>query len=230
LTFNPLLLAMNRPDVRTLIDPDTEPSQRREHVRPRCLGPSLREPRLAHERNLQLGEDLGDLGSELDAGQAATDDRYASLMRRSLPQRLMDAGDGSEFDRQRMLADTFHAVDVDMRAESEHGRVEMDTIAAAQVQRAIADIHLLDDSDAQLDAAAPDERRQAPIAHVLSGRALMQTDALYETIGSADERDADIRRYASRQAQGAADAGITRAGNDDAMVFHARQTGQAQRL
>jgi succinylarginine dihydrolase len=58
----------------------------------------------------------------------------------------------------------------------------------------------------------------------------MQTDALYETIGSADERDTDVGRYASRQTQGAADAGVTRAGNDDAMVFHARQTGQAERL
>ena len=35
--------------------------------------------RLAHERDLQIGEDFGDLGGELDPGQAAADDRDASL-------------------------------------------------------------------------------------------------------------------------------------------------------
>jgi hypothetical protein len=102
---------------------------------------------------LQIGEDFGDFGCELDARQASADDRDASTLRRRFQQRLVNAGDGAELDRQRVLADTFDAVDVDVRAKGEHCGVELDPLAA-ELEYVIGQIHLLDDADAQLDTAA----------------------------------------------------------------------------
>jgi len=85
-----------------------------------------------------------------------------------------------------------------------------------------------------LDAAAANERRQAPVADVLPRRTLMQTNTLNEAIGGADESDACVGRYAPREPERAADAGVTAAGNDDAMFSHVclldGQTGQPFQL
>src|SRR4030095_2950432 len=74
------MLGMNCLDVRPLLDANAESSQRCEQMRPCCRGPALRKPCLAHERDLQTREGFGNLGRELDPGQAAADDRDASLL------------------------------------------------------------------------------------------------------------------------------------------------------
>ena len=78
------VLRMNRLDVRTFLDANAEPPQRRERMNARRFGPRLREARLADERDLQIREGFGDLGRQLDAGQTAADDRDASAVGRGL--------------------------------------------------------------------------------------------------------------------------------------------------
>ena len=131
----------------------------------------------------------------------------------------MDAGDGAELHGHRVVAHAFDAVDVDMRAEREHERIELDPLVSHR-EHAASVIEPVDLTDAQLDAGAADERRQAPVADVLPCRPLMQSNALDESIGGADERDGRTGGYAPRQPQCAADACVARARDDDAMWVH----------
>ena len=92
---------------------------------------------------MQVTERFGDLGRELDAGQAAADDRDASALRCGLLQRLMNGGDGTELHRHRVLTHALDAVHIDVGAEREHECVELDPLGA-DMEHAIAVIDLLD--------------------------------------------------------------------------------------
>jgi hypothetical protein len=132
---------------------------------------------------------------------------------------LVNAFNGAELHSHRVLTHAADTVDVDVRAERKHERVEVDAFIAYG-QRAAGLVDVCDLADAQFNAGAAYERGQAVIADVLPCDALMQPYALDEAFGGADERDVCVGRYASRKAQRAADAGVTAAGNDDAVFGH----------
>ena len=70
----------------------------------------------------------------------------------------MDVGDRTELHCHGVFAHALDAVDVDMRAQREHERIETEAVAA-ELEHAIAVIDAFDDADAQLDASSADESR-----------------------------------------------------------------------
>src|SRR5688572_1945453 len=136
----------------------------------------------------------------------------------------MNARDGAELDCHRMVAHAFDAIHVDMRPECEHQRIELEAVAA-EMERAVCVVQLLDAADVQLDAGSADEGSQIPVADALPCRTLMQPNALDEAIRGTKQRDTHMGRHASRQAQGTADTGVAGSGNDDSMWVHIRKTG-----
>src|SRR5688572_3586807 len=185
------------------------------------FGPRLRYARLGYERDLQSREGFGDLGRQFDAGQTTADDRDASAMGCSLLQCSMNVGDGAALHCHRMLAHALHAIDVDMGAERDYQRIELEAVAA-ELEHAVTVVELIDVADVQLDAGSANEGSETPVADALSRRTLMQPNALDEAISGTDERDCDVRGCASGQTQGAADTRVARAGDDDAMWVHIR--------
>jgi hypothetical protein len=223
------VLRVNRFDVRTLLDANAELPQRRQRMAARRFGPRLRYARLGYERDLQSRERFGDLRRQFDAGQTTADDRDASAVGCGLLQCSMNVVDSAELDCHRVFAHTYDAIHVDMRAEREYERIELEAVAA-ELEHTVAVIELIDVADVQLDAGSADEGEQAPVADALSRRALMQPNALDEAIRGTDERDRDVRGCTSRQTQGAADTPVARAGNDDAMWVHIRKTDGCDEL
>ena len=71
----------------------------------------------------------------------------------------MDVRDGAELHCHRVIAHAFDAIHIDMRAEREYKRIELEAVAA-ELEHTVAIIELVDVADVRLDAGSAGEGAQ----------------------------------------------------------------------